>query len=79
MKAKQDAGLTVSRLSQFRIGFRVLEERAALGRPTLDWLGCGRHGAHAEDEHIRISTIAPRAALLYDLLVSAVFQNKVVG
>jgi glutamate carboxypeptidase len=52
---------------------------AALGRPTLDWLGCGRHGAHAEDEHIRISTIAPRAALLYDLLVSAVFQNKVVG
>jgi glutamate carboxypeptidase len=52
---------------------------AALGRPTLDGLGCGGHGAHAEDEHIRISTIAPRAALMYDMLVSTDFQNKALG
>jgi glutamate carboxypeptidase len=49
---------------------------AALGRPTLDGLGCGGHGAHAEDEHIRVSTIAPRAALLYDMLASTDFQKK---
>jgi glutamate carboxypeptidase len=52
---------------------------AALGRPTLDGLGCGGHGAHAEDEHIRVSTIAPRAALIYDMLVSIDFQNNAVG
>lgn len=52
---------------------------AALGRPTLDGLGCGGHGAHAEDEHIRVSTIAPRAALIYDMLVSIHFQNNAIG
>lgn len=52
---------------------------AALGRPTLDGLGCGGHGAHAEDEHVRVSTIAPRAALIYDMLVSIDFQNNAVG
>lgn len=52
---------------------------AALGRPTLDGLGCGGHGAHAEDEHIRVSTIAPRAALIYDMLVSAEFQNRALS
>jgi glutamate carboxypeptidase len=52
---------------------------AALGRPTLDGLGCGGHGAHAEDEHIRVSTIAARAALIYDMLVSIDFQNNAVG
>lgn len=52
---------------------------AALGRPTLDGLGCGGHGAHAEDEHIRVSTIAPRAALIHDMLVSAEFQNRALG
>lgn len=49
---------------------------AALGRPVLDGLGCGGHGAHAEAEHIRVSTIAPRAALIYGMLSSRVFQSR---
>jgi glutamate carboxypeptidase len=52
---------------------------AALGRPTLDGLGCGGHGAHAEDEHITISSIANRAALMCGLLSSAVFQSRALG
>ena len=52
---------------------------AALGRPTLDGLGCGGHGAHAEDEHIRASTIAPRAALIYDMMLSAEFQSAALA
>ncbi len=51
---------------------------AALGKPVLDGLGCGGAGAHAEDEHILISTIAPRAALLRNILMSAAFQIEVV-
>lgn len=52
---------------------------AALGRPVLDGLGCGGHGAHAEDEHILASTIAPRAALIHAMLVSADFQSEALG
>jgi glutamate carboxypeptidase len=60
--------------------FRAAAELAGdLGRPTLDGLGCGGHGAHAEDEHIRVSTIAHRAALMYDMLVSIHFQNNAIG
>lgn len=49
---------------------------AALQRPVLDGLGCGGDGAHAEDEHILVSTIAPRAALLHAMLVSSRFQDE---
>jgi glutamate carboxypeptidase len=37
---------------------------SAIGCPTLDGLGCDGSGAHADDEHIRIDAIAPRATLL---------------
>jgi glutamate carboxypeptidase len=41
---------------------------AALGVPTLDGLGPRGGGAHADDEHIILSSIPERAALLYHLL-----------
>jgi glutamate carboxypeptidase len=49
---------------------------AVLGRPTLDGLGCGGHGAHAEDEHITASSIASRAALMCNMLASSAFQHQ---
>jgi glutamate carboxypeptidase len=47
---------------------------AMLGRPTLDGLGCAGHGAHAEDEHITVSSVANRAALMCNMLTSSAFQ-----
>jgi glutamate carboxypeptidase len=44
---------------------------AAVGTPTLDGLGAIGHGAHSQDEHILISTMPARAALLAALLSSA--------
>jgi glutamate carboxypeptidase len=41
---------------------------AALGVPTLDGLGALGDGAHAIHEHILLSALAPRAALLAGLL-----------
>lgn len=41
---------------------------AALGIPTLDGLGCTGSGAHAPDEHIRWPDLAPRCAVLCELL-----------
>ncbi|MBO1073441.1 M20 family metallopeptidase [Roseomonas marmotae] len=41
---------------------------AALGIPTLDGLGCSGAGAHAEFEHILWEELAPRCALLCELL-----------
>ncbi len=41
---------------------------AALGVPTLDGLGCPGAGAHASDEHILWRALAPRAAMLTELL-----------
>jgi glutamate carboxypeptidase len=41
---------------------------AALGVPTLDGLGCPGAGAHASHEHILWPALAPRAAMLADLL-----------
>jgi glutamate carboxypeptidase len=41
---------------------------AALGVPTLDGLGCPGDGAHADSEHIIVSAIAPRTALIAALL-----------
>jgi glutamate carboxypeptidase len=41
---------------------------AALGVPTLDGLGCSGAGAHAEFEHILWEELAPRTAVLCELL-----------
>jgi glutamate carboxypeptidase len=41
---------------------------AALGMPVLDGLGAVGAGAHAEDEHVVISTMPERAALVSGLL-----------
>jgi len=41
---------------------------AALGIPTLDGLGCTGAGAHAPEEHIRWADLAPRGAVLCELL-----------
>ncbi len=41
---------------------------AAAGVPTLDGLGAVGDGAHADHEHIMISSLAPRAALMLGLM-----------
>ena len=41
---------------------------AAAGVPTLDGLGAVGGGAHADTEHVIISTLAPRLALITELL-----------
>lgn len=43
---------------------------AALGVPTLDGLGADGGGAHTFDEHILVSSIAPRCALLANLIAT---------
>jgi len=48
---------------------------AALGLPVLDGLGCNGAGAHAGDEHILISTIAPRHALIHGMFMSRRVQE----
>jgi glutamate carboxypeptidase len=47
---------------------------AAVGTPTLDGLGCVGDGAHADDEHILVSSLPERAALL-TALVQALLAN----
>ena len=42
---------------------------AALGVPTLDGLGADGSGAHTFEEHILISSLAPRTALLANLIL----------
>lgn len=42
---------------------------AALGTPTLDGLGAVGGGAHAVDEHIVVSAMPARTALVHELLV----------
>ena len=42
---------------------------AALGVPTLDGLGAVGDGGHADHEHVRVSTIAPRLAWFTRLLM----------
>jgi glutamate carboxypeptidase len=49
---------------------------AALGKPVLDGLGCSGAGAHARHEHILVSTIAPRAALMFAMATSAAFSAQ---
>ena len=39
-----------------------------MGVPTLDGLGCTGAGAHAPEEHIRWADLAPRCAVLCELL-----------
>lgn len=41
---------------------------AAIGAPTLDGLGCPGDGGHADTEHIIVSELAPRTALIAALL-----------
>jgi glutamate carboxypeptidase len=41
---------------------------AALGIPTLDGLGAVGDGAHADHEHVQVSAIAERTALLAELI-----------
>ena len=41
---------------------------AALGVPTLDGLGADGDGAHAEDEHVLLSSLPERAALAAGLI-----------
>lgn len=41
---------------------------AGVGTPTLDGLGAVGGGAHADDEHVIVSEIAPRTALLAALI-----------
>lgn len=43
---------------------------AALGVPTLDGLGADGAGAHTLDEYIFVSSIAPRTALLANLMLT---------
>ncbi|MGH9900759.1 MAG: M20/M25/M40 family metallo-hydrolase, partial [Pyrinomonadaceae bacterium] len=43
---------------------------AAVGAPVLDGLGIDGDGAHAAHEHIKISDVAPRGALLAGLIAS---------
>ncbi len=43
---------------------------AAIGVPTLDGLGADGAGAHTFDEHILVSSIAPRTAVLANLIAS---------
>jgi glutamate carboxypeptidase len=47
---------------------------AALGIPTLDGLGPEGEGAHAETEHILVSSLPRRANLLYQLLLKRTAQ-----
>ena len=52
---------------------------AATGVPVLDGLGCGGGGAHAEDEHISCSTVAPRASLIRGMMLSRDFQRRALA
>lgn len=45
---------------------------SALGIPTLDGMGATGRGAHAENESIRIDSLAPRTALLAAMIATTV-------
>lgn len=49
---------------------------AALGVPTLDGLGAVGDGAHAEHEHVLVSTLVPRAALIATLLAKLASASR---
>jgi glutamate carboxypeptidase len=56
---------------------------AGIGVPTLDGLGPVGGGAHADDEHVLVASLAPRttllAALVADALASSVTAVRVPG
>ena len=52
---------------------------AALGLPVLDGLGCNGAGAHAVHEHILVSTIVPRHALMHGMMMSRRFQEAAIA
>jgi glutamate carboxypeptidase len=45
---------------------------AAIGVPTLDGLGAVGGGAHADTEHVVVSTMPERAALIANLVAAIV-------
>ena len=49
---------------------------AALGVPTLDGLGALGEGAHALNEHVVISALAPRASLVAALLLRLTMSSR---
>ncbi len=49
---------------------------AALGVPTLDGLGAIGEGAHALNEHVLISALAPRASLVAALLLRLTLSSR---
>ena len=52
---------------------------AGVGTPTLDGLGAVGHGAHAEDEHVLVGELAPRAALLAALVADLLAEPRSAG
>ncbi len=81
--AESEGGLALfekARASAAKAGFELGKQHrgggsdgnftAALGIPTLDGLGCPGAGAHADHEHILWEALAPRAAMLADLLAT---------
>ena len=64
--AAAKAGFTLPK--QHRGGGSDGNFTAALGVPTIDGLGCPGAGAHASHEHILWQHLAPRAAMLTELL-----------
>lgn len=49
---------------------------AGAGTPTLDGLGAVGHGAHAEDEHVLVAELPPRAALLAALVADLLAEPQ---
>lgn len=65
-EAAAELGLPLSEVSTG--GASEASFAAALGVPTLDGLGADGDGAHAEDEHVLVSSLPERAALTAALL-----------
>lgn len=49
---------------------------AAVGTPTLDGLGAVGGGAHADNEHVLAESMAPRAALLAELVADLLGERR---
>jgi len=52
---------------------------AALGVPTLDGMGAVGDGAHAEGEYVVIAEMAPRAALVTEMIVAMAMADADTG
>ncbi len=64
----RDMGLALDEVSTG--GASEASFAGALGLPTLDGLGADGDGAHAEDEHVVLSSVPERAALAAGLILS---------